>query len=57
MNSWKLNSIAAHVFRQSVCRSLAINHMDIYKTLKDVNLYGIIETKDGKKYQLVLKEL
>ena len=57
MNSWKLNGHAGHYFRQAVIKGLCINHSDIYKTIKDIDKNGVIETKDGKKYQLELKEI
>jgi len=56
MNSWKLNSIAAHIFRISVCKSLGIEHTEIYKEIKEIKPGGIIITKDGKEYILELKE-
>jgi hypothetical protein len=57
MNSWKLNSHASHYFKQAVTKGLFINYSDIYKTIKDIDENGVIETKDGKKYQLELKEI
>ncbi len=55
MNSYKLNGHAGHYFRQAVCKGLNIHHTEIYKMLKSVDNNGIIETKDGKKYELQLK--
>ena len=57
MNSWKLNGNAGHYFREAVCKGLNIHHTEIYKTVKDIDRDGVIETKDGKKYQLELKEI
>jgi hypothetical protein len=58
MQSWKFNSIAQAVLRVHIMRSLNIAYTDVYKTIKDVYLpSGIIETKDGKKYKLVLEEI
>jgi len=57
INSYKLNGIAGHMTRQAICKGLNINFTDIYKIVKSVNNDGIIETTDGKKYQLTLKKL
>ena len=57
MNSWKLNGIAGHLTRQAICKSLNIQHTEIYKIVKSIDDEGIIETTDGKKYQLKLKKL
>jgi predicted transcriptional regulator len=57
MNSWKLNSNAGFYFRQEICKGLNIHYNEIYKTIKDIDHNGVIETKDGKKYQLELKEI
>lgn len=56
MNSWKLNGIIGHVGRLSICRSLGIQHTEIYKEITDISINGTITTKDGKQYVLVLKE-
>jgi hypothetical protein len=63
MNAYKLNGHAGHYFRSAVCKSLNIPWTDIYKTVKSVttgihtNDPTIVETKDGKKYELILKEI
>lgn len=57
MNSWKLNGQAGHYFRDAVCKGLNIQHTEIYKTVKSIDNHGVIETYDGKKYQLELKPL
>ncbi len=59
MNSWRFNSSAANVLRTAIYNSLKINPLDVYKTVKSVGTYSpdIIETKDGKKYKLVLEEI
>ena len=57
MNSWKLNGIAGHLTRQAICKSLNIQNTEIYKIVKSIDNDGIIETTDGKKYQLKLKKL
>lgn len=57
MNSWKLNGIAGHLTRSAICEKLGINFTQIYKTVKSINNDRIIETHDGKKYKLELKEI
>ncbi len=57
MNSWKLNGIAGHLTRQAICEKLGIHFTQIYKTVKSINENRIIETHDGKKYKLELKEI
>jgi hypothetical protein len=56
MNSWKLNSHAQYHLRVAIADSLKIPLNDVYKTVKGIN-HKTIETKDGKKYELVLKEI
>ena len=58
MNSWKYQSDAKQLTTLAITKGLNITHTEIYKTLKSFNFYtGIIETKDGKKYTLVLQEI
>ena len=57
MNSWKLNSTAGHLLRLSISKSFNIHFTEVYKIVKSINNDGIIETSDGKKYELTLKEL
>lgn len=57
MNSYNLNGRSGHYFRDAICKGLNIEHTEIYKTIKNIDYYGIIETKDGKKYQLKLIEV
>lgn len=57
MNSWKLNSTAGHWFRLAISKSLNIHFTEVYREVKSINNEGIIETLDGKKYELILKEL
>lgn len=57
MNSWKLNSTAGHWFRLAISKSLNIHFTEVYKTVKFIHHDGVIETSDGKKYELTLKEL
>lgn len=59
MNSWRFNSTASYVLRAAVYNSLKISPLDVYKTVKSIGTYSpdIIETKDGKKYKLVLEEI
>lgn len=60
MNSWKFNSTAQTFLRIAISNQLNIPISDIYKTVKSLDFYmhsSIIETKDGKKYTLVLQEI
>ena len=57
MNSWKLNGIAGHLTRCAIIKKLNIASTQIYKTVKAINNENIIETFDGKKYKLELKEI
>lgn len=57
MNSWKLNGQAGHLAKEAITKGLNISFMDLYKTVKNIDNKGIIETKDGKKYKLELKQI
>ena len=58
MNSWKLNGSVGHIARMAICEGLRIHHSRIYKEVRLMDAYkGIIQTKDGKKYKLILKEI
>ncbi len=57
MNSWKLNGQAGHLVREAITKGLNIPFIDLYKTVKNIDNKGIIETKDGKKYKLELNEI
>jgi sugar-specific transcriptional regulator TrmB len=57
MNSYKLNGIAGHLSRNAIVKKLNIPFTQIYKTIKSISTLGVIETVDGKKYILELKEL
>lgn len=57
MNSWKLNSLSGHFFRQTICRDLKIHHTEIYRTIKNIDSKGVITTKDGSKYKLKLEKI
>jgi len=57
MNSYKLNGMAGHLTRRAIVEKLNISFLDIYKTIKSIDSRtGIIETKDDKKYELILIE-
>lgn len=49
--------MAGHLARTAINKGLNIHHTQIYKIVKSVNNDGIIETHDGKKYELTLKEI
>ena len=58
MNSWKYQSDAKQLTTLAITKGLNITHTEIYRALKGFNFHtGIIETKNAKKYQLVLKEI
>ena len=57
MNSWKLNSLSGHFFRQAICRNLKIHHTEIYKTIKNIDSEGIITTKNNNKFKLKLEKI
>ena len=57
MNAYLFNGRAGQVFRQSIVNHLKINHSQIYRVVKSININGIIETKDGRKYKLKLEEI
>lgn len=61
MNSYKLNSMAGHYFIMTISKFLNIHWNDIYKTVKCISSTEqkpcVIETKDGKKYELIIKEI
>ena len=61
MSSYKLNGAAGRYFRMTVSKFLNIHPKNIYKTVKSISSTEqkpcIIETKDGKKYELTLKKI
>lgn len=57
MNSWILNGMAGHLTRNAIIKGLNLEWNTLYKTIKSINNNGVIETKDGKKYELILKEI
>jgi hypothetical protein len=57
MNAYKFNGISGHLARNAIIKKLEIPSADIYKTVKSIDYRTlIIETKDGKKYELILIE-
>ena len=57
MNAYKLNGMAGHMFRRSVCDSLKIDHTQIYKAVKDMYSDGKIIMHDGREFKLELIEV
>lgn len=49
--------MAGHLARQAINEGLDIHHTEIYKVVKSVSNTGVIETHEGKKYKLILKEV
>lgn len=56
MQSWKFNSTAQGILREAIAKSLKIPYTDVYKTVRDTRS-NFIQTKDGKVYELILKEV
>ena len=56
MNAYELNSKIGSIARIAICKSLGIEHTDIYKVVKSIGFDGIVITKDGKEYILTLKK-
>ena len=61
MNAYKLNCISGYFFRETIVRSLNIPFTDVYKVVKNVyhtaDKACIVETADGRKFEVVLKEI
>jgi hypothetical protein len=58
MNAYKLHGQAGRIFISAICKHLGISCTEVYRTLKDVNgMTGIIETKEGKPYRIILEEI
>lgn len=58
MNAYKLHGQAGRIFISAICKHLGIAYTEVCRTLKDVNgMTGVIETKDGKQYRIVLEEI
>lgn len=55
MQSWKFNSTAQGILREAISRSLKIPYNDVYKTIRETKS-NFIRTKDGKLYEIILKE-
>lgn len=58
MNSWKLNGISGHMFRQAIINYFKLEPSSIYRAIKDIdNVNNTVTMYDGKKYKLTLKEI
>lgn len=57
MNSWKLNSISNYLVRKAISKFFNVPITDVYKTIKSLENSEILITRDGKKYELTLKEI
>ncbi len=55
MQSWKFNSIARSILFHAIARSLDISFTDVYKIIREMN-GNMIKTKDGKIYEVILRE-
>jgi hypothetical protein len=56
MNPYELNGKIGSVARIAICKSLNIEPTEIYKVVKSIGFDGIVTTKEGKEYILILKE-
>jgi predicted transcriptional regulator len=56
MNAYILNGMTGDLTRTAIVKKLNIPFNEVYKTVKSIDVNGVIETKDGKKYELVLTE-
>jgi len=58
MNAYKLHGQGSTLLISIICKHLGIGWSQIYKALKDIDRNtGIIETKDGRKFKVVLEEI
>lgn len=61
MNAYKLNSQSGYILRCAIANNLKIPFEEIYRQVKTVEgkMEEIprIQTKDGKIYEIVLKEI
>lgn len=57
MNAYKLNGMASTVTRKVIVKELGIHHSDIYKHVKSLSFDGVVETHDGKRYQIKMSEI
>lgn len=55
MNSWKFNGLAGCVTRNVICKELNINHIDLYKKVKDITTDGIVTTSENETFQFKLE--
>ena len=53
MNSYKLNGIAGHQFRSTICKYFGIKHTEIYRFVKDIDKDGVITLNNGQKFTKV----
>lgn len=57
MNSYKLNGIAGHQFRSTICKYFGIKHTEIYRFVKDIDKDGVITLNNGQKFTLTLEKV
>jgi hypothetical protein len=57
MNSWKMNSNAGHILRDAIAISLEVHQSQVYKEIVDIDLKGIVSTRNGKTYKIRLVEI
>jgi hypothetical protein len=58
MNSWRVNGISGHMFRQAIINYFKLEPSSIYRAIKDVDCVNSIVTMyDDRKYKLTLEEI
>jgi hypothetical protein len=58
MNSWRVNGISGHMFRQAVINYFKLEPSSIYRAIKDVDcINSIVTMYDDRKYKLTLEEI
>ncbi len=52
-----MNGQAGHHLRNAIAISLEIHQSQVYKEIIDIDLKGIVSTKNGKTYKIRLVEI
>ena len=57
MSIRRLNGHAYIHYKAAICEGLNIDNADLYKAIISIDNNGVIETKDNKKYILIINEI
>lgn len=57
MNAYHYHGQAGRFLTNAIAKGLGIAYSNVLKVVKELHNGGVIETKDGKKYQLTLTEI